>query len=290
MFSCYSPESFAHLYDVGEFSSGMFDMLDGVSGGGSPVIQIHATLDDVGNSKDGMSAVVGYAAYSEVWKKFNWRWLMTLQQLQMTYLHTAHYLNRFPLVGGEGMDDEAICLILAPFIEAVRGSLLSDGAIPVCVITDCDAYDELTANEKKFVRPPEENSFEMAVCLSCKGLQNKFNISDAISIQMDESRNAPRLYARYEALKRENEFMKNHLSALCFCDDKRHPPVQAADLLGNVLLKSWRKADSGGEMPRAFRELTMMDGGYKIKMMHFDKPNLQALAQRRMQLKDKMAE
>jgi hypothetical protein len=255
------------------------------------VIQIHSTLDDVGNcGKDGMSAVVGYVAYRDAWNKFNWRWLITLEQLKRPYLHTAHYLNEFPLLGGKGIDDEAICLILAPFIEAVKATLLAEGAIPVCVITDCDAYDQLTAKEKKFVRPPEENSFEMAIRLSCEALGHKFNISDAVAIQMDESRNAPCLYARYEAMKRENEFMKNHLSALCFCDDKRHPPVQAADMLGNVLLKSWRKADSGGELPRAFRELTVVNGAPKTKMLHFDQQNLRALAQRRMQLKDKMAE
>ncbi len=103
-------------------------MLEGYPSRGNPVIQIHATLDDVGTcGNDGMSAVVGYVAYREAWNKFNWRWMMTLQQLNMPYLHTAKKLNEFPLVGGSGITDDDICLILAPFIEAVKGTLLAEG-------------------------------------------------------------------------------------------------------------------------------------------------------------------
>ena len=280
----------AYLHGVYEFSNGLLDMLDGASGRGIPVIQIHSTLDDVGTcGNDGMSAVVGYVAYREAWNKFNGRWLFTLAELKRPYLHTSHYLNEFPLVGG-GMTDDDVCLILAPFIGAVKGTLLIEGAVPICVITDCDAYDQLTAKEKKFVRPPEENSFEWAIRLSCGALGHQFNISDAVSIQMDESFNAPRLYSRYEAMKQEDEFMKAHLGALCFCDDRRHPPVQAADMLGNIALKSWRRFDVGGELPRAWRELTVVGGVSRAKMLHFDAQNLRALAGRRIQNKNRMGE
>jgi len=278
------------LFSIYSFSPGLLDMLEEGSSSHIPMIQIHSTLDDVGTcGKDGMNAVAGYVAYRETWNKFNWRWLMTLQQLGVPYLHTAKKLNEFPLVGGGGITDDDICLILAPFIEAVKGTLLAEGGVPVWVVTDCDAYDQLTPNERKYVRPPEENSFEWAVRLSCEALGHQFNLSDAISIQMDECSAPPRLYECYERFKRNSDFMKQHLGALCFCDDKRHPPVQAADMLANVALKSWRKAASGGELPRAFRELTVADGVPKTKMLHFDARNLKALAQRRMQLKDKMA-
>jgi hypothetical protein len=263
-------------------------MLDGLARTSSPVIQIHATLDDVGGcAKDGMSAVVGYVAYSEDWKSFNGRWLFTLAQLEMEQLHTAHYLNEFPLVGGR-LDDDAICLILAPFIEAVKSTLLARGAVPICVITDCDAYEQLTEKEKKFVRPPEENSFEAAVLHSIRALGSSFQISDAVSIQMDESANVPRLYARYQWMKQNYEEFRARVGAICFLDDKRHPPVQAADMLGNVLLKTWRIAGSEAPMPRAMRELTFVDGTPQLQLIHFDVHNLRVLAHKRMQMGDKM--
>jgi hypothetical protein len=272
-----------------EFSDGIFDMLEGYPGRGKPVIQIHATLDDVGTcGNDGMCAVVGYVAYSEDWKAFNGRWLYTLAELKMEQLHTAHYLNQFPLVGGN-LDDDTVCLILAPFIETVKQTLLARGAVPICVATDCEAYEQLSQSEKKFIRPPDEHSFEVAVLHSIRAMGSSFQITDAISIQMDESSNVPRLYSRYEYMKRQHAELKAHLGAICFLDDKRHPPVQAADMLGNIVLKSSKAFMAGLPLPRSMQELTFVNGVSKFQLIHFDGPKLKSLAQSRMKLGDKMA-
>jgi hypothetical protein len=260
-----------------EFSCDLFDFLDGYRSAGS-MMQIHATLDDVGNDKDGISAIVGYVAYSDDWKKFNWRWGICLEQLKRPFIHTAKYLREFWLSDHE-ITDEDICVILAPFIETIKATLLAEGAIPLCIITDHSAYDGLTEQEKKFIRPPEENSFEIALALSSRVLRNRFHISDHASIQMDESHNAPNLYARYEAMKRESEEFKAHLGALCFCDDEKHAPVQAADMLGNIMLKSFRKFEAGKELPRAMRELT---GNGKLILQRYTLDSLQSLANIRM--------
>jgi hypothetical protein len=254
------------------------------------ITQIHATLDDVGNcKKDGICAVAGYVAYKEAWNKFNWRWMMSLQQLNMESLHTARYLHDFPLVGGK-LDDEAICLILAPFIGAVRESLIEEGAYPVSVITECKAYDMLTDKEKKYIRPPEEHSFEVAVMLAAGAIRSSVAISDWVSVQMDESDNADMLYKRYRTLKVANAEYRDHLSSLCFCDDRRHPPVQAADMLANVLLKMWRGVNTDGPLPRCFQQLaTMRDGTLPRTHIHFNEERLKRLAALRMQQKEKLA-
>ena len=262
-------------------------MLDGYSGCGNSMVQIHSTLDDVGNPDDGVAIVVGYVAYSEVWKKFNWRWMMTTEQLGRPFLHTAKYLHDFWL-SDKSLTDEDICLILAPFIEAVKGTLLAEGAIPICSITDYSAYGQLTENEQKYIRPPKENSFEIAVALSCRVLRHPLHISDFISVQMDESDDAPNLYSRYEALKRENKEFKAHLGGICFCDDQKHPPVQAADMLGNVMLKSFRAFESGKKMPRALEELTAVNGKSALIMQRYNLDQLQRLAEWRRQRKDRM--
>jgi len=277
-----------HLRQAYEFSCGIFDMLEGDSGG-APMIQIHASLDDVGTcGKDGMRAVAGYVAYSSAWSKFNWHWMMTLGQLKKSELHAAQYLNEFPLVGGRITDDD-ICLILAPFIETVKTTLLAGGAVPICIVTDCDAYEQLDEKEKKFVSPPEENSFEVAVLHSMRALRSQLHISDAASIQMDEGSNAALLYSRYQWMKQQSNEAKTHLAGICFLDDKRHPPVQAADMLGNVLLKTWRKLESGEPVPRSLRELTFDGAAPRLQVIHYDAHNLKALARRRMESKDKMA-
>jgi hypothetical protein len=58
-------------------------------------------------------------------------------------------------------------------------------------------------------------------------------------------------------------------------------------MLANVLLKTWRKAGIGDDVPRAFRELTMADGKPKMKILHFNSLKLKLLAQRRMKAGDK---
>ncbi len=275
------------LRSVYEFSCGLMDMMGGAA---SQMVQIHASLDDVGTcGKDGMCCVAGYVAYKGAWDKFNWRWMMTLQQLNLPFLHTAKYLNEFPLVNRSGpLTDDDICVILAPFIEAVKGTLLQDGGFPICVITECDAYENLTPEQKKYIRPPEEHSFEMAVGLTCFCLQNALNLSDRVAVQMDEAVNAPRLYARYEALKRENDAMRGRLTALCFCDDQGHPPVQAADMLANVVLKTWKRVSENGEGSRPFRELTMNEGTPRMRLLHYDADRLSAFANKRMAARNRM--
>lgn len=270
-----------------DFSCGLMDMMGGTD---EDMTQIHATLDDVGNCrKDGMSAVVGYVGYRTEWQKFNWRWMMTLQQLNLPFLHTAKYLNEFYLSDGHLTDDD-VALILAPYIAAVRETLLTGGAVPVCVITECNAYEQLTDQEKKYIRSPDEHSFEIAVAVSARVLRNPIHISDSISIQMDEADNAPRLYQRYSAMKSENSELKAHLGSLCFCDDRKHPPVQAADMLGNVVLKMWRTFfNSSGSLPKAYQDLTTMNGRFLGTRLHFDLPRLQRLAALRKQQADRMS-
>jgi hypothetical protein len=90
-------------------------------------------------------------------------------------------------------------------------------------------------------------------------------------------------------MKQHDEELKTHLGAICFLDDRRHPPIQAADMLGNVLLKTWRKFESGESLPRALRELTFAGSAPRLQLIHFDAHNLRVLARKRMQVGDKIA-
>lgn len=267
-------------------SSGLLAMLEGIYG--SPMV--HATLDDVGTKdRDGISAVVGYVTYSEQWRKFNWRWKITLEQLKVPYLHTTEHLNKFPLIGGSGLTDDDVYTILTPFIAAVREHLIDGGAFGVSVITEWDAYEKLTDTEKKFIRPPDVHSFEMAIGLAAKRMSNVLDPDNCMSVQLDESHDAPKYFAAYEIMKARNETLRRYLSALCFCDDKLHPPVQAADMLGNLLLKAWRSYKANGGWPKAFKELVLPEGRTNVKQLVYDFDALKELARMRMDAHDRMA-
>jgi hypothetical protein len=274
-----------HLDRSLDVSNGLLGMFDDCGDG-----MFHATLDDVGTCEnDGMAAVVGYVASSDAWRRFNWRWLISLEQMKLPYLHTAKYLNSFPLVGGNGLTEEDVYTILSPFINIVHAELIERGAVGVCVITECGAYEQLTEIEKKFIREPEVHSFEIAVSQAAMNVRHALNLDNYLAIQVDESHDAPKLYARYEAMKRENETLKDNLASICFCDDKKHHPVQAADMLGNLTLKAWRMYRKTQRWPKAFTELVLPDGKPNMKLDYFGLDRLRATARMRKDQQDRMA-
>lgn len=251
---------------------------------------IHASMDDVSTSEHGgMSAVVGYIAHTPQWNKFNWRWMVSLLQLQHPFLHTAKDVATFALVGGDGLTDEDVFLILSPFIAIVQEELIRAGGFSICVLTEHDGYEKLSAKEKKFVRPPEINSFEIACAYALKCVSNPLNLRNCIAIQIDESQSAPRLYESYQSMKRKDGILKTGLGSICFCDDTQHPPIQAADLLANVTLRGWRNWKMGAGWPKAFRELVFSDGRPNLRVQTYDHAALKELARIRMVAAEKMA-
>jgi len=251
---------------------------------------IHASMDDVSTAEyGGMSAVVGYVAHTPEWNKFNYRWMISLLQLQHPYLHTAKDIANFALVGGDGLTDEDVYLILSPFISMVQEELIQKGGFSICIVTEHDSYERLTDKEKRFVRSPEINSFEIACAYALKCVTNPLNLRNSIAIQMDESQAAPRLYESYQNMKRKDEILRSGLSSICFCDDTQHPPIQAADLLAHVTLRGWRSYKAGQEWPRAFRELVFSNGVPNLRVQVYGYEALKSLAQIRMDSAAKMA-
>ena len=276
------------VFEVLEFSRGLMSMLEPMILDGGRLI--HASMDDVSTSEHGgMSAVVGYVAHTPEWHKFNYRWMISLLQLQHPALHTAKDVSSFPLIGGSGLTDEDVFIILSPFIAMVQEELIQRGAFSICVVTEHAGYDRLTEKEKKFIRPPDINSFEIACAYALKCVSNPLNPRNCIAIQMDESQSAPKLYESYQNMKRKDAILKSGFGSICFCDDIHHPPIQAADLLGNVTVRGWRNWKLGKEWPKAFKELVFSDGKPNLRIQVYDYAALKELARIRMAASEKMA-
>jgi hypothetical protein len=279
----------------GDFSSDLMLMLD-PQGGDDPVI--HLTLDDVGDcNRDGMSAVVGYAAYRERWQDFNYAWRKTLADFGLEFIHTTEYLYKYLRVGDHPPTDAEIFKTLDPWIDIIHVHLLNPNLRPnspppgfgVSMLVRCDAYNELSPNEKKFVREPWITAFELAVGMACKVVKDDLSKENGMAVQMDESQNASHLYESYQALKAENDTVRKFLGAICFCDDKLHWPVQAADLLAHLTLRAWRNYGIAAPWPEAFRRLVSPDGKPTVVSHVFGVAGLKKLAAMRMNLKNRMA-
>lgn len=112
-----------------------------------------------------------------------------------------------------------------------------------------------------------------------------------IAIQFDESSDACRLYGCYKKAKEINPTFREHLGAIAFVDDKKHPPVQAADMLGNLALKAWRRGLGGLEAPPAFDDLVIQTEGIRnCDFLIYREPELKALAAHRMAVHSRIAE
>lgn len=227
----------------------------------SRITMVHATLDDVGKcEEDGMCAVVGYVATKQQWTDFNRYWVSILGAHGLQFLHTTDHLQ-IPNLDGRKLSEVDVYRTLSPFISVVNEHLTKDNeGFGICVVTECDAYESLTAEEKTVIRKPEVHSFEMAVGLAAINIRNYLASGGIMALQFDETRDAPKLYGRYRWIKEKNESLRNSLSGICFIDDKRHPPIQAADMLGNLVLKGWRRWKAGGDMPLALRSLAFPGG------------------------------
>ncbi len=274
--------------DAFDFSCGLLGMLESY-GGKAPLI--HATLDDVGTcGNDGMCAVVGYVAYRPQWESFNFAWRQTLRELGLSYLHASEYIYRYLRVGDHPPTDGEIYKCLTPFINIVNLNLTQPRrGFGMVVVTRCSAYEQLTTDEKKYVRPPELNSFELAIGLACLRVKDELSEENTIAVQMDESQNATTLYVRYQALKQENDTLKNYLGAICFADDKIHWPVQAADMLGHLALRAWRNHEQQKAWPIAFRNLIRPTGDVNTVSLICGIDFLRGLAKMRKDRNDRMA-
>lgn len=269
------------------FSCGLLDMLDGYSE--DPLI--HATLDDVGTcGNDGMCAVVGYVAYKPCWDMFNSAWKRVREGMGLEYLHTSEYLYKYLRVGDHSPTDDEVYKCLEPFITVIHNQLIRPGAgFGVSVITRCDAYEQLTADERRYIRPPDMHSFEMAVGLACKQVKYELSDENTIAVQMDEAQTAPALYERYQAMKRENDTLKSYLGAICFADDTKHQPVQAADMLGHLTLRAWRSHQADEDSPpSAYRNLIAPEGRGSVHRIVYGIKALRRVAQMRKERADRM--
>lgn len=241
---------------------GMLDLIrDGEKIGDS--IVFHCSMDDFGTCKqDGVRGFAGYVASKQCWDNFNTSWQAALDYKGIESLHTARHLHDFPLISDKPLSDEDVYRILEPFLKVVRGEILERGGFGVIVLTECAGYDSLSNEEKMWIRPPARNSLEMLIGAVCKQVSPALGRHNPIAFQIDETdspENAIEVLESYTILKKQNDHYRRSLGGICFADDTMLRPLQAADMLGNLALKGWRRHKAEKDWPIALAQAITKD-------------------------------
>jgi hypothetical protein len=169
------------------------------------------------------------------------------------YLHTADYLSNFPFIGGR-KDDNDDYLALKPFLAVVRGQILHAGGFGIIVVTECAGYNALSKEEKKWIPRPFRHSFEMLIGAACLEVSPSLGSHNPIAFEVDYTdvpRTALDLLVSFIRLKKQNPLYRESLGGLAFVDDKMLRALQAADMLGNLALKAWRRQKEDNHWPKA---------------------------------------
>jgi hypothetical protein len=280
------------------FSDDLMDMLELIRDGGKvgESLVFHCSMDDFGTCEnDGVRGFAGYVASKECWDRFNSRWDEALNVYGQEYLHTARFLNQFPLIGDKPKSDEDDYRILEPFLQVVRGEILQRGGFGVIVITECSGYESLSNKEKIWIRPPARHSLEMLIGAVCQKVSPVLGRHNPIAFQIDETDspdNAMEVLESYTILKKQSDLYRKSLGGICFADDTMLRALQAADMLGNLALKGWRrhkidkgwpvalvqaiaKNDKDQPFARAYDE-SMLRGVANVRKMRHQKAMLQS--------------
>lgn len=247
----------------------------------------HATFDDFGTRKlDGIRGFAGYVATDQQWRDFNSHWQAVLDEKQIGFLHTAEYLNSFPLIGNLPKTDEDDYLILSPFINAVRTHIINPGGFGIIIVTECAGYDAMSKSERAWVREPFLNSFEGFIGVTCLQVSPSLGRHNPIAFQVDESDVADTTVAllrTYTTLKKQNELYRKSLGGICFVDDKMHRPAQAADMLANLALKGWKRQKQDKVWPIGLRNAIARDERTPLLALSYDEVILKGMAEHRRQ-------
>jgi hypothetical protein len=260
---------------------GMLDLIrDGKRHGERTVF--HCSMDDFGTCEnDGVRGFAGYVASKDCWDRFNSRWDEVLNALGLEFLHTARYLNQFALIGDKPKSDEDDYRILEPFLRVIRGEILEREGFGVIVLTECSGYESLSNEEKIWIRRPARNSLEMLIGAVCKQVSPVLGRHNPIAFQIDETDspdNAMEVLETYTVLKKQSDLYRKSLGGICFADDTMLRPLQAADMLGNLALKGWRRHRLDKAWPIALERAITKDDGNPPFARAYDESILRGVA------------
>lgn len=202
----------------------------------------------------------GYVALVDEWAGFIHRWNARLIKDGLAYFSMKECMNfKGQFRDGDWTDDRRTSLVLD--LAALLANVPDIDAIvsPMCVAK----FKSLADTEQSSFKNPQYMAFEACV----RGMDQMTQADDVLNlICADEQQLAIGCYKLLNVLKARDSGIRKKVAGICFVNDEKYPPVQAADLLAYVartqidvnsphhisdsMLKIWQALSEPFEQPK----------------------------------------
>lgn len=195
---------------------------------------MHVFVDDSETfAKNGFLCLAGFMASDKAWQAFCNRWEAMLGKHKIGVMHASDFLSGQGEYRDLKLTYEERLSVLSEFMDIIR----EETECGVFCIIDSGQYRSVLTQAKKKLQPEEfafrrilKRSFDhMAASKSVESIQFWFD---------DNEKTSSRFLSIWTATKRNWKFARSMLGSIAFGDDRALYPLQAADVLANVLARS----------------------------------------------------
>jgi hypothetical protein len=193
-----------------------------------------AYLDESGDVDTPLLTIAGYLSNEHKWKRFEREWRKCLKEYGVSYLHMREFTqSRNEFKDWPESKRRA-------FVKQITWIIKSAVMFRVGIVVPCAYYRDTVGKVE-----PQNTQLTpfwccFVSCISAILVYCKNNgIRDDLALAFDENNQPSRHAAGYYASLKELPDIENRhqLVSLTFADDKKVPPLQAADLLAYELNK-----------------------------------------------------
>lgn len=195
---------------------------------------MHVFVDDSDTfAKNGFICLAGFIASDKAWDVFCERWTDLLKKHGLGVMHTSDFLS------GQGeyrkleWPYEQRLNVLREFMDVIREEIQCG---VFCAI-NAGEYRSVLSHAKKKLKP-EEFLFRRVLKRSFEYMAEIKSV-ESIGFWFDDSNmTSSRFLSIYASTKKTWKWASSMLGSIAFGDDRNLPPLQAADVLANILVRS----------------------------------------------------
>ena len=188
-------------------------------------ITLLAAFDESGKHNDcGHVVFGGFISTQEKWNEFTVEWNARLGRAGMRFLHTGELCDAYRLCEGQAKRNEIETLI--GDLTAVVCKYALEGFVSHISVRD---FKKLDQTQRKKYKDPFYYAFESGI----KSIMQSTTLAPqnlALLVCDDSEEYSSECLKAYRRLKVRENKIAERIPGICFSDDKRYPPLQAADM------------------------------------------------------------